>query len=386
VNEVWDVIVVGGGPAGSSAAGVLAGAGRSVLVLDKKRRIGEPNHCGEGISAFGLQEAGITGHHPWILKKVRGCKLMFPNGTEIRFTQTGYCIDRPSFDRFLAKRAQGAGAEFKTSTQVRGFEGGRAGWVVRTDRGEFRARYLVGAGGALCPLAAHFGLRPRILPAVQYKFRPADVALDFSDDLLQFHHHEDFAGGYAWVFNRGKEVSVGCGATRDLKQRMERFCRRIGVDPKKRIKTEGGPIPFLKRPFRIAFPRALLAGDAGGFIYPLTKGGIHGAVWSGRIAGETILQALEADDPYLLALYPSRVRAYPSRNPLHLMVPQAFFKFDNTIINTIGRIMDSKEYTEIPVGRFLRYFSARPLPRVLWGIAVGFLVQRFYHHSARFAW
>lgn len=378
--------MVGGGPAGSSAARPIAEAGYSVLVLDKKHRIGEPNHCGEGISTYGLAAAGVTGHHSWILNKVKGCKLMFPNNTEIRFTQTGYCIDRSSFDRFLSSNAKKQGAGIKTSVTVRAFSREQKGWVVRTNRGDYNSRYLIGAGGALCPVSRYFKQLPRILPAMQYKFKPEDVHLDFADDLLQFHHHEDFAGGYAWVFNRGKEVSIGGGAITDLKGRLERFCARIGVKPERRIKTEGGPIPFLPRPFQIAFPRALLCGDSGGFIYPLTKGGIHGAVWSGRIAGVTILEALEKDDSYALAHYPRRVNSYPCRDPLHLLVPQAFFKFDNRTINTIGRIMDGKEYVEIPVARFLRYFMTRPTPRILWGIAIGFLVQRFYHHSNKFAW
>ncbi len=386
MQKIWDVIVVGGGPAGSSAARVIADAGYSVVILDKKKRIGSPNHCGEGVSSLCLDEVGVKAPQPWILKQVKGCKLTFPNKTEIRFTQKGYCIDRPSFDRFLSKRARDAGTEIKISTTVNGIQNERSGWVVGTNRGEFRGKFLIGAAGALCPVSGYFNQRPPILPAVQYKFHPDDVPLDFSDDLLQFHPREDFAGGYVWVFNRGREISIGGGASSNLAERMERFCRRMGVDPKKRIKTEGGPIPFLRKPLRVAFPRALLCGDSGGFIYPVTKGGVHGAVWSGRIAGEVISKALDGDDSYRLSNYSSRVRPYPCRDPIHLLIPQAFFKFDNPIINTIGKIMDKKEYTEIPVARFLRYFLSKPAPRILWGIAVGFAVQRFYHHSARFAW
>lgn len=103
-------------------------------------------------------------------------------------------------------------------------------------------------------------------------------------------------------------------------------------------------------------------------------------------AGEVIVEVLKKDDSYLLSDYPRRVKLYPCRDPLHLFIPQAFFRFDNPIINTIGKIMDGKNYTEIPVGRFLRYFLAKPSPRILRGIAVGFAVQRFYHHSEPFAW
>jgi len=390
VRQIWDVIIVGGGPAGSRAAEIISAAGFSTLVLDKKGIIGEPNHCGEGISFHTLEEIGVRPPQPWILREVEGARLIFPNETTIYFTQKGYCISRPDFDRFLSERARNSGALIKTSSIVKSIMKERSCWILdAVSDGEplrVRGRYLVGAGGALCPVAGYFGQRPRILPALQYKFKAQDSPSSLDDSYLQFHHHEDFRGGYAWVFHRGKEISIGAGTTDDLKGRLERFCSRSGLDPARRIKTEGGPIAFLSRPLRISFPYALLCGDAGGFIYPLTKGGVHGAVWSGRIAGDVIVEALRNNNPYLLSDYNRRVSLYPCRDSLHLLIPQTFFSFDNPIINTIGRIMDRKEYYEIPVSRFLRYFLSRPTPRILWGIAAGFLVQRFYHRSARFAW
>lgn len=379
-------MVVGAGPAGTSAARAIAQAGFSVVVLEKKRVIGEPNHCGEGVSIDCLNEARVRTPQPWILREVKGGRLIFPNQTTIYFPKKGYCIDRPGFDRFLARRAKDAGAVIKTSCMVKKISATITGWACQTSEGVFASRYLVGAGGAVCPVAGHLGKRPFLLPAMQFKFAEKDVPDELADHWLRFYHHEDFAGGYAWVFHRGKEVSVGAGTTRDLKKRLERFCLRLGLDPDKRIKTEGGPIPFLKKPLRIAFPGALLCGDAGGFTYPFTKGGVHGACYSGRIAGEVISKALKLGDSYVLSEYPKRVNLYPCRDRLHLLIPQGFFRFSNPIINTIGRIMDGKKYTEIPVARFLRSFLARPTPRIFWGIAVGFLVQRFYHKSEPFAW
>ena len=390
MKNTWDVIIVGGGPAGSRAAEVIAREGYSVIVLEKKKVIGEPNHCGEGISMHCLKEIGIKTRQSWIIREVKGARLIFPNKATIYFTQKGFCIDRPSFDRFLSQRAYLLGAIIHTAERVRRISSERSRWIVEVETPEgfkeYYSRYLLGAGGALCPVAEYMGQRSKILPAFQYKFQANTASTELEDSYLQFHHHEDFAGGYAWVFHRGKEISVGAGTTYELKKRLERFCTRIGLDPKKKIKVEGGPIAFLRRPLKIAASRALLAGDAGGFIYPLTKGGVHGACWSGRIAGEVIVNALKSGNSYVLSEYTKRVSDYPCRDRLHLMVPQAFFRFDNRIVNTIGKIMDRKEYKEIPVGRFLRHFLARPTPRLLWGIAVGFLVQRFYHHSAKFAW
>ena len=385
MKNLWDVIVVGADPAGTSAAKVIAEAGFSVIVLDKKRVIGEPNHCGEGISIDCMNEIGVQAPPPWIVREVKGGRLVFPNNTTIYFPKKGYCIDRPSIDRFLAKRAENAGATIKTAIMVKGIRDERSAWIVQTDKGEFKGKYLVGAGGALCPVAGYFGQRAPIIPGLQYKFKAAGVT-GLYDDWLQFHQNEDFPGSYAWVFHRGKEISVGAAATRNLKPLLERFCTKIGLNIGERIKKEGGPLPFLNKPLRIAFPRALLVGDAGGFTYPFTKGGVHGACWSGRIAGEVIVKALRDNNSYILAEYTHKVSPYPCRSTLHLMIPQTFFHLDNRILNTIGKIMDGKNYTRIPVDRFLRYFLARPTPHILWGIAVGFAVQRFYHHSAPFAW
>jgi len=386
VKRIWDVIIVGAGPAGSSAARPISKAGYSTLIIDKKTRVGDPNHCGEGISTYGLAAAGIKKHYPWMLNKIKGCKLMLPNGTEIKFTQTGYNIDRPAFDRFLAKRAEDEGTKIKTSTKLEEIIRTTSGWRLITSQGEFYSRYLIGAGGATCPVSRYFKQFPHLMPAMQYKFKKEDVPIDFSDKLLQFFPREDFAGGYAWIFDRGKEVSVGAGTGRELKKKLENFCLSKGISPKKKIKVEGGPIPFLKRSFQLSFPKALLCGDSGGFIYPLTKGGINGACWSGRIAGEVIAEALNKNDSYILSTYSKKVGAYPCRDPLQLYIPQALLKFNNKIINTIGNIMDGKEYTAIPVGRFLKYFLMKPTPEILWGIAVGFLFQRLYHYRHYFAW
>ncbi len=381
----WDAIVVGCGPAGSSAARVIAGAGYQVLVLDRKRVVGEPNHCGEAVSADCLREAGVSPPQPWIRQKVSGCRIVFPNRCVIHFPREGYSLDRPAFDRCLAERARAAGARIRTGVWVRGLESTAEGWRVGTGGGPVTAGYLVGAGGALCPVAHAVGQRAPCIPAVQYKLPLEAVPRGVVDGWLLFYQHEMLRGAYGWLFPRNGEVALGAGGRSAARRGLDFLCRSLGIDQRRTHRVSGGPIPFLDRVLRLSHPRAVLCGDAGGFIHPLTKGGVHGAVWSGRLAGEAVVAAL-GGNMGALSEYEEAVREYPSRELRQLRRPHALFRFDNAILEMVGRVMDDRHYADTPVGRVLRELLRRPRLRTLWGIAVAAGVQHDYRRSERFTW
>ncbi len=382
----WDVVVVGCGPAGASAARVLASAGKKVLALDRKRVLGEPNHCGESVSVECLEEAGLPPPQPFIRAEVSGCRIRFPNGAVILFPRRGYCVDRPSFDRALIARAAAAGAEVRAGVRVRRIRRRDDGWKLDAGDGDERCRYLVGAGGATCPVARFVGAAPPTISALQYKLPTDAVPRPDPDDWLVFYQHEELRSGYGWVFPRGDEVSVGVGGKVRPRPNLESMCRRLGIDAARRGRVEGGPIPFLDAPLALVHHRAVLCGDAGGFVAPLTKGGVIGAVWSGRLAGETVVEALEADTPGVLARYVDLVASHPSRDPSHLRLPHALYGFDNRVLNAIGRIMDGKVYSEAPVLRCLRELARCPTPARWRAILVAVKVRFAYCRSERFAW
>jgi len=384
VKKKWDVLIVGGGPAGSRAGEIIAARGFDVLILDRKKTIGMPNHCGEGLSIDCLEELGVSSSEEFILHEVEGSRIHFPNGSWIDFPKKGFCVSRPELDSFLAQRARSAGAVIRTGERVEAVSRRENGWSLRTTRAEYRGSFLLGAGGPLCPVAAHLGQRAPMISACQFKF-PARVVMG-EKNRLHFFHHEDFRGGYAWAFFRGDELSVGAGGAGRPIPMVESLCRKLGIDPETRLKTEGGPIPFLDRPLRIVFPRALLSGDAGGFIHPLTKGGIHGAVWSGKLAGECLARALETGREQELDRYRKLVSGHISRSRLRLRIPHAFLHFDNRIVNAIGDVMNGHDYTDLPVGRFLSVVVKNLSPHILWGLGIGIAVQRAYKSSEKFAW
>lgn len=384
--KMWDVVVVGGGPAGSRAAEVVAREGFGVLVLDRKPRIGSPNHCGEGLSQDCLNEIGASDQEEWIVHQVEGSRIHFPNGSWIDFPKRGYSVRRPELDRFLAARAEGTGAVYRCRERVLGIEEEATHWRLSTTAGYVNARYLVGAGGALCPVAHFLSQRAPWIPACQFKFPAREIMGDSEGRRLHFFHDEMYRGGYAWAFNRGEELAVGAGGAGRPLAMVEFLCRQLGIDSSERRIVEGGPITFPRRPHRIVFDKALLCGDAGGFIHPLTKGGIHGAVWSGRLAGECLADVLHKGDRRRLGRFNQAVASHISRSARQLKIPQAFLRFDNRIVNAIGEVMDRRIYTDLPVGNFFKVVMKNLSPHVLWGLGVGIAVQRSYARSESFTW
>lgn len=382
-EKVWDVIVVGAGPAGSVASKEIARNGFRVLILEKKKIVGVPNHCGEGITDEVLKELGYDDKKSWILREVKGGRLIFPNDTTIYFPKRGFCIDRPKFDQELAQEAISKGAELLTQTRVEYVKRKKDLWRVWTTRGNYLSRYLIAADGANSTIGRCLGLYHEYIDAVQYKFPPMER---FRDDYLLFYHYEDFYPGYAWVFYRGIETTIGVGSVGKVRRKLEKFLRFLKIDPEKRIAVQGGRIPFDRYPVRIALPGVLFCGDAGGFLFPFTKGGVRGAVFSGKRAGEVVSLALKENDPSLLYEYPERVKVFPSRSRLHLLIPQTFFSLNNEMVNVLGEIMDKKEYYRLPLLKGLRVFLKNPKPKNLYGIGIGFAVQRFYKRREEFSW
>ena len=120
-----DVIVVGSGPAGSSAAKHAALGGAKVILMDKKSEIGSPKRCAEGVSIEGLEKLGIEPSPRWITKKIEGVRIQTPDGTDVWLTEdqvklpeAGYILERKVFDKHMAMDAARAGAEIRIKTLV----------------------------------------------------------------------------------------------------------------------------------------------------------------------------------------------------------------------------------------------------------------------------
>ncbi len=302
-----DVLVIGLGPAGSSAARAAAAAGAEVLAVDRRAVVGVPVQCAEYIPAPLVGTLGLGGDY--VVQGVAGMRTILPDGTQ-RLTKTpGYIIRRDRFDQKLAKAARDAGATLLLSTSAR--EMADDGAVLLQDKDGAKTRVetgiVVGADGPRSVVGKWVGAQNRnLLPGVQATMRLAEP-LEYTEVYLD----PCFHAGYGWCFPKGELANVGLGIRRDkaltsspnelLEAFLERLRRadRIQGEP---VAHTAGWIPA--EPVRRAvYGNVLLAGDAAGHTHPITGAGIFTAVTCGEMAGRWAARATAAKDPALLAGY-----------------------------------------------------------------------------------
>ena len=309
---MFDAIIVGAGPAGSTAAKNLATAGVSVALLDKDQ-FPRNKPCGGGLTPH------LFERHPEIpeyLENYNYAGKFFVDDIEPLHYQGdepfgGYVV-RALFDQRLADEAVKAGAEFFQGERAKtiGVEPGRV--VVETAGRSFSGRVLLGADGVNSVVAKKTGLNPGwpreelgVCLRVEEEF-PEDVILEYFGEQYTTYWHVGFGNtrGYAYVFPKKRHITIGFGTVtpdklpvRELMLAYIDFCEEKGLVPKFHEKRIGsGTYPLTGPLKRFTGDRVLLLGDAAGFVNPLNGEGIHYAIWSGDIAADVLVGALAADD------------------------------------------------------------------------------------------
>ena len=274
-----DILVVGLGPAGASAAREAARAGCSVLAIDRKRAAGEPVQCAEFVPRLIGQD--VEGVAPVTVQPIEAMHTFVES---VAFDRTdgftGTMIDRDRFDALLVAQAEDAGADCRFDTV----------W----DSGfEVAAKLVIGADGPRSRVRAAAGLaQPRLIET-----RQVTVPLNDRNRATDIFLSAEIEGGYAWLFPKGTVANLGVGvcpsARRKLKPVLERLRRQLIAEGRignAILDRTGGAIPV----DGIVGPAAtlpegtpvLLAGDAAGLTNPVTGAGIPAAVMSGAMAGE----------------------------------------------------------------------------------------------------
>ncbi len=281
---VCDVLVVGAGPAGASAAHRAAQAGASVLCVDRRQRVGEPVQCAEFVPLPMLPYAQGRGV---LQQAIRGMQTLLPSGQGHHSPFPGLMIDRGAFDRALAGRAMEAGATLWTGAHFQSWDGSCAGiWRDGALR-RVRPRLLVGADGPHSDVAKLLGAPPQ--PCVHTRQYTVPLANDYPDTDIFL--ADDYPGGYGWLFPKGSVANLGVGADRSLARNLKTPLAALhqsmvdrGIVRSEIIARTGGAIPVggLRK---IAWRNAVLVGDAAGLTHPITGAGIAAAVLSGECAG-----------------------------------------------------------------------------------------------------
>jgi digeranylgeranylglycerophospholipid reductase len=296
------------------AAWRLAQAGHSVVLLEQRKRVGEPVQCGESVSEFALRDNGVEPREGFVARRVAGIRLVGPAGHHFEVETPGYCVRRAAFDRHLADLAVSAGAELRTSTRVLSASRRDGRWTLATTAGAVQARALVAADGPASAIGASQGLgaNARVVQAVLYRLPPVEA---LRDDHLAFHVGPAYPAGYAWCFDRGHELNVGVVATAEPRPLLDAFCRAHGLDPASRTSMARGPIPVGGPNPRLAGDGIVTVGDAAGLTNPCSAGGIQAALHSARVAAGHVSAALAQDPMGPLDGYERAMRATPFCDP-----------------------------------------------------------------------
>jgi len=293
---IYDAVIVGAGPAGSTAAHALAAGGARAALVERST-VPRYKVCGGGVvaRALPLLPAGLRLEPE---REIRAVEWNLPDTglrTIVRQPEPIIVMTmRDRFDLALVRAADAAGAEIRTGCEFRGFEDGAGGLVVHTDRGSLSTRYLIGADGAAGRVARHAGWPdcPAGIPALECELEVDRATLDRFAATARFDIGFP-AGGYSWVFPKRHHLSVGILYTKRrscrLKEHLAAYLRQLGIDGSTGHRARGHAIPVVPRAGGVARGRVLLAGDAAGLADPLLCEGITNAVRSGKLAAKAVL-------------------------------------------------------------------------------------------------
>lgn len=308
-----DVLIAGGGPAGSSCAWALRSSGLRVLVLDKAT-FPRNKVCGGWITPWVLQVLEINAEEyarGRTMQAIRGFRVSSLQEREVEVSYdhaVSYGIRRCEFDEYLLRRC---GAEIREGVAISSIERSGEGWIIN---GEINARLLIGAGGHFCPVARHLGNgrsdEPVVAQEIEFEMTPDQAqscSVQAETPELYFCHD---VRGYGWCFRKGNFLNIGLGRLdqHGLSHHVSDFLKFLRTTGRAAFdlpgKLSGHAYLLAGYGHRKAVDDSvMLIGDAAGLAFPQSGEGIRPAVESGLLAAQVIKAAEGNYGPEKLAAY-----------------------------------------------------------------------------------
>ena len=316
--QTFDVAVIGGGPAGATAADDLALKGFSVLLLDRAGRI---KPCGGAIPPRAMKDFQIP--DSMLVAHATKARMISPTFKKVDIPiDNGFVglVDRCEFDEWLRERAQSHGADrrigtfdhlehLSDGTAIVHYNGRHTAGDTETFPATVRAKVVIGADGAKSEVA-----RQNIRDAEKTKYvfayheivktpehPPADYEASRCDVYYNGKMSPDF---YGWVFPHGATASIGVGSADkgfSLRNATALVRQAAGLDNAETLRREGAPIPLKPLRYWDNGKNVVLAGDAAGVVAPASGEGIYYAMAGGRFAGEAAEMFLKTGNVKALA-------------------------------------------------------------------------------------
>lgn len=322
-SRVWDVIVVGAGPAGSTAARILADHGIEVLLLDRQR-FPRRKACGGGLVWRALKQVPQTVIEDCVEAQYRTAWLHFAALAKTFVVKKSFplisAVDRYQFDHAMLTEAVRKGAVFLSEagcSELKIRRDTKAGNVIEVTAGgrRFLSRYVIAADGALSSVGRILRARDGrvLIPALEGRVVKGEVpGLERLAPFPRF----DFGivpGGYGWVFPKKETYCLGVVSYSRLSSRgsflrifLERYLAWLGIDGKRVRGLKGAFIPVSPRMEPVCSEGVLFVGDALGWVDPIMAEGISGAVISGTEAANAIIKG-NGDKSEVLRIYRNAV-------------------------------------------------------------------------------
>ncbi len=297
-----DVIIIGGGPAGSTVARYAAEGGADVLVIDGRDPIGTPLQCGELVPSndemrrlcpdvpdmddlFQTPKDAISRYSTKM-------HVVPPSGKPLKYDFEGLVLNRVAHDEALVDLAKKAGAKYLVNQYVKSVKGN----VVSLRNGDkFEAKVIVGAGGHGDPIRRDYWDESSLKIPVKFVLMDGDYG-----DAVELHFGSMAPGGYAWVFPKSSGANIGLGIQRSfskgktMNQYADEFISKYGGE----ISFKGaGSLPMSGTIKTFVKGNYMLVGDAAGMVLPSNGAGITIAMVGGRIAGQVIAEHLKTGLP-----------------------------------------------------------------------------------------